>query len=157
MKTYTTIDNSICKYLDLKDTYRYVCLSFTPTKDNNTYTDSTFKQIMSLTGDKSEETIKDFVDRLRKSEYIKIETYQTEYQVKRNKYYMKPLEKNYRRISNEIIGMDLSIAHKGFLIQLFGLCINLTNRTEFTNKEIAARLGLSENTISTYTKKLVEL
>lgn len=157
MKTYTTISNNIGKYLNFEDTFRYACLAFTPTKENNSFTDSTFKQIMWLTKDTSENTIKDFVSRLRKSGFIEIETYNQTVHIKRNKYFMKKETENFRMIGNEIIELDLKPAHKGFLIQLFGLCLNNTRRCEFTNTKIAQQLNVVPSTVGKYTKELMQL
>lgn len=157
MKTYTTISNNIGKYLNFEDTFRYTCLTFTPTKENNSFTDSTFKQIMWLTKDTSENTIKDFVSRLRKSGFIEIESYFETSHIKRNKYYMKKDTVNFRMIGNEIIDLDLKPAHKGFLIQLFGLCLNNTRRCEFTDSKIAQELNVAPSTVGKYTKELIVL
>jgi len=155
MKTlnYTVIDNSICKYLDFKDTYRYYCLSLTPHKDG--FTDSTFQQIMEVTTDKSIRTIQDFINRLRISKYIKIETYHTNESTKRNKYYLKPMIENFRIITNGLLELDLNLSEKGFLIQLFGMTYNFTNECQLKQKDIALRMGVSDDTVTNYTKKLV--
>ncbi len=74
MKNYTTIQNNITNKLDSADTYRFTCLSFTPRKEG--YTDSTFKQLgeyISQTKPESEDTIKDFIKRLKDSQIIKID------------------------------------------------------------------------------------
>lgn len=64
---------------------------------------------------------------------------------------------NFRMIGNEIIDLDLKPAHKGFLIQLFGLCLNNTRRCEFTDSRIANELNVVPSTVGKYTKELMQL
>lgn len=159
MKTYTIIPNNIGK-LNLADIYRFTCLSFQPRK--NGYTDSTFKQLMLLTKDKSEETLKDFVKRLREAELIKIETVKEhcinkQSVVNRNHYYFPLYTENFRMIHKDIIDCDLSMEDKGFLIGLFVNCINNSKLCKFTIVKIAKILDLHRETISKYLQRLIEL
>lgn len=151
---YTTISDNISQFLDFKDTYRYFCLSLTPHKSG--YTDSTFEQIKNITGDNSLETIKDFVDRLRKSNYIKVETVFLN-EVRRNHYHLKINKEGFRMIESSFLNVGLDMAHKGFLIQLLGMCFGLTLTCSLTQTEIASRMKVSRQTVSTYIKKLIEL
>ena len=159
MKTYTIIPNNISK-LNLADIYRFTCLSFQPHK--NGYTDTTFKQLMLLTKDKSEETLKDFIKRLREAELIKIETVKEHCTnkssvVNRNHYYFPLYTENFRMIHKDIIDCDLTMEDKGFLIGLFVNCINNSKDCKFTIVKIAKVLDLNRKTAAKYLKKLIEL
>lgn len=155
MKTYTTIPNDIGSYLIPEDVYRFTCLSFT--KRIKGATDSTFKQIRDLTKDKSNRTIEDFVKRLRKSNLIRIETYQESGTKKRNKYFIPIYEENFKMIHNSIIELDLNIKLKGFLIMLSGHCINKTRKCKYTQVKLAELFKMHRNTVGTYLKSLIEL
>lgn len=155
MKTYTTIPNDIGSYLIPEDVYRFTCLSFT--KRVKGATDSTFKQIGDLTKDKSNRTIEYFVKRLRKSNLIRIETYQESGTKKRNRYYIPIYEENFKMIHNSIIELDLDNKLKGFLIMLSGHCINNTRECKYTQIKLAELFKMHRNTVGKYIKSLIEL
>lgn len=158
MKTYTTIPNNIVK-LNFADIYRFTCLSFTPRKDG--YTDSTFKQIKDITKDVSEETVGNFVQRLRESELIEIKTIKstsiTNTIVNRNHYYIPEYSDNFRMINNSFLELNISIELKGFLIGLYTLCLNNTKVCGLKQKEIANKLGVNSSTVSRYIKQATSL
>lgn len=160
MKTYTTIPIEVNK-LNIPDIYRFTCLSFT--KDTRKeYTDSTFEQIKELTKDNSTETVKNFVDRLRKSELITIDTDKTTKTtidgvvkiISRNHYNIPNYQVNFRMIHSSFLEVDLSIYEKGFLIGMFTLCLNNTKNCQLKQKDIAEKLNIGKSTVSEYLKSL---
>lgn len=141
-----------------EDTYRLTCLLFIPCKEDEGgfYNDSTFNQIADFIGNEKEETIKKFVERLKKTDLLKIKEISLGYKIRRNKYYMAKRSTNFRMIGSEILELsDLTNDEKGFLIQLFGICLNGTRECRLTNKMIAEKLGVSAPTITKYTKSLL--
>lgn len=160
MKNYTLVPNNIGT-LNFLDVYRFTCLSFTPRK--NGYTDSTFKQIAELTKDKSTENIKDFVERLKLTNLLNIETVYDKSiadgtLVKRNRYNFPAYKMNYRMITSSILDVeDLDGSQKGFMISLFTLCLNNTKICKFSQVKIAELFGVHRNTVTKYIKELIEL
>lgn len=156
MKNYTTILNSITSKLDSADTYRFTCLSFTPKKEG--YTDSTFKQIgeyINRNNPESENTVKDFVKRLKISGIIKIDEVWIDGK-RRNKFYIPANTKNYRIIKKELLELDLPAKYKGFMIQLFSLTINNTYDCDFSLNKIVTLIKVSKPTAQKYLAILTE-
>lgn len=156
MKSYTTIQNAIASKLSAADTYRYTCLSFTPRK--NGYTDSTFKQIAELNSNEpeSENTIKDFVERLKRLKLMKIVELYTDGK-KRNRYYFPEPEMNFKMISNRILEAELSVSLKGFLIQLFTITLNNSLEINLSMNKICSLIKISLPTARKYLKELENL
>lgn len=152
-KTYTVIPNNIGEFLIPVDVYRFTCLSFTPRPKG--YTDSTFKQIRDITGDKSDRTIQDFVQRLRESKLIDIETYTDDKLRKRNKYYVPHYQTNFKRIHKGIIDLKLSNTLKGFLIMMSGQCLNNTRECYYSQAKLGEIFNLNRNTVGKYLKELI--
>lgn len=156
MKNYTTIQNNITSKLDSADTYRFTCLSFTPRKDG--YTDSTFKQLgeyINRNKPESENTIKDFIKRLKQSKIIKIDEVSIEGK-RRNKYFIPAHIANFRIVKKELLELDLPVKHKGFMIQLFSLAINNSFDCNFSLNKIVTLIKVSKPTAQKYLAELVE-
>lgn len=160
MKTYTTIPTNIGKLI-FADIFRFTCLTFQPRK--NGYTDTTIKQLMIYTKDKSDDTLKDFIKRLRESELIEIQTIKSSSSadktiiVNRNHYYIPEYQEKFRFINKSIFNCDLSLEYKGFLIGLFAICLNGTKTCKLSIIDIAKSLNVHRNTVSKYIKELIEL
>lgn len=157
MKNYTTISNDITNKLDSADTYRFTCLTFTPRKDG--YTDSTFKQIGQYINNavpESEETVKDFVKRLKTSEVITIDEVWIDGK-RRNKFYIPNPETHFIIVNKELLELDLSIKLKGFMIQLFSLTLNNSFDCNFSLNKIVTLIKVSKPTASKYLKELIDL
>lgn len=156
MKNYTTIQNNITNKLDSADTYRFTCLSFTPRKEG--YTDSTFKQLgeyISQTKPESEDTIKDFIKRLKDSQIIKIDEVWIDGK-RRNKYFIPASKENYRIIKRELLELDLPAKYKGFMIQLFSITLNNSFECNFSLNKIVTLIKVSKPTAQKYLAELVE-
>jgi len=154
MKYYTTIANTVANKLSSADTYRYTCLTFTPRK--NGYTDSTFKQIAEINiNPEPELTIKKFVQRLKLTDILKIE--ETFFNgKKRNKYFITDEKINFRMVSSQLLKVDLQVELKGFLIQLFTLCLNNTFECNLSLNKIVELIKISKPTAGKYLKVLLE-
>ena len=156
LKTYTTIQNIVATKLSSADTYRYTCLTFTPKK--NGYTDSTFKQISELNSNKpeSEETIKDFVKRLKNQQIIKVDEVFIAGK-RRNRYFIPECTSNFRMIKNTILEAEFPVELKGFLIQLFTVTLNNTLEINLSMNKICSIIKISLPTARKYLKELEKM
>lgn len=153
MKTYTLIHNSIAKKLKPADLLRYTAIAFTPRVDNAT--DCTYEQIGMISGE-GYETIKDFVTRLKKLRIIPIEE-KVNKDGKRNVYHIKEPIDNFKIINKSIFELPIEVELKGFLIQLKSICLNNTDRCEWTIHNISNHINCSRITVTKYINKLLEL
>lgn len=158
MKNWTKIQSNVASILNSTDTYRFTCLSLSATKDNYTYTDYTFKQIGEITNKnspESEDTIKGFVQRLKKSGIIKIQETRLN-KLKRNIYYFPNINERFIIVNKEIMDLDLELVLKGFLIQLFTVVINGTYECNLSAEDIISRIKISKNSYYKYMKELIK-
>ena len=158
MKNWTKIKSNVANILNCSDTYRYTCLSLSATKDDYTTTDYTFKQIGELTNKRkpeSEDTIKSFVQRLKKSGIIDIQETRIN-KMKRNIYHFPNINDRFIIINKEILELELDITLKGFLIQLFTLVINGTYECNLSSEDIISRINVSKNSYYKYMNELIK-
>ena len=167
-KEYTQVPNSAAGKLSAPDLYRYTCLSIQPRTEKNTMTDSTFLQIAELSLDPVR-TIEKFAKRLRDTDVCFVNEANTP--DSRRYVYTFPKHYNYRMVSADFIRMDMGISKKqqvvlkGFLIQLFSICVNNTKVTHYNISEMTSKLNskgerimkTSRNSASKYLKELIEL
>ena len=156
MKNWTKIQSNVANILNSTDTYRFTCLSLSATKDNYTSTDYTFKQIGEITNKKapeSEDTIKGFVQRLKKSGIINIQETRIN-KLRRNIYYFPDINERFIIVKKEIMDLDLEVELKGFLIQLFTVVINGTYECNLSAEDIISRIKISKNSYYKYMKEL---
>lgn len=153
MKTFTKIPTNISEKLNFEDVYRFTCLFLTPTPKG--YTDSTFEQIKELTKDNSVNTVRNFISRLKDSDIIRILPF-TFNGYRRNQYYLSEYP-NFRMISKDILNLELDNKYKGFLIALFGNCLNNTKVCNLKYQDLADKMSTSLSTVKRYVKLLTEL
>ena len=122
VKQFTIIPIEACKYFKPKDLYLLAGLYINALyKEREEYlvTNTTYEQLSGTTG-VSLDYIKDaFIPRLKETNYVKIETIQENYMVKRNIYHLPNPPKNFRIIWAELFSdSSLSPEEKGVLIGL---------------------------------------
>lgn len=139
MKKYTPVSTTIISELILDDLYRLVALSLTP--DYKGYSDTTFKQLAELTGDK-ESTIKDFIARIKKTSFVTVDSVKSD--VTRN-HYKFPIPINYRLITDKIVSLDASKKAKGLLIGIILQTLNNTNICKLSKNAIISKLRVSKS------------
>ena len=110
VKQFTIIPIEACKYFKPKDLYLLAGLYINaPYKEREEYlvTNTTYEQLSGTTG-VSLDYIKDaFIPRLKETNYVKIETIQESYMVKRNIYHLPNPPKNFRIIWAELFSDSL--------------------------------------------------
>lgn len=98
-----------------------------------------------------------FIPRLKETNYVKIETIQESYMVKRNIYHLPNPPKNFRIIWAELFSdSSLSPEEKGVMIGLYCLCINNEFRIDLSDKLIYSHLDMAKNTYKKYRDLLIE-
>ena len=160
VKQFTIIPIEACKYFKPKDLYLLAGLYINaPYKEREEYlvTNTTYEQLSGTTG-VSLDYIKDaFIPRLKETNYVKIETIQESYMVKRNIYHLPNPPKNFRIIWAELFSdSSLSPEEKGVMIGLYCLCINNEFRIDLSDKLIYSHLDMAKNTYKKYRDLLIE-
>lgn len=150
VKQYTIIPIEACKYFKPKDLYLLAGLYInSPYKKGEEYlvTNTTYEQLADTTG-VSLDYIKDaFIPRLKESNYVRVESIQESYMVKRNIYHLPNPPENFRIIWAELFSdSSLSPEEKGVIIGLYCLCVNNEFRLGMSDKAIYSQLDMVKNT-----------
>ena len=154
VKKSTIIPIEACEYFKPKDLYLLAGLYINaPYKKGEEYlvTNTTYEQLSDTTG-VSLDYIKDaFIPRLKETNYVKIETIQESYMVKRNIYHLPNSSKNFRIIWAELFSdSSLTPEEKGVMIGLYCLCTNNEFRIDLSDKVIYSHLDMVKNTYKKY-------
>ena len=160
VKQFTIIPIEACKYFKPKDLYLLAGLYINaPYKKREEYlvTNTTYEQLSGTTG-VSLDYIKDaFIPRLKETNYVKIETIQESYMVKRNIYHLPNPPEDFRIIGAELFSdSSLSPEEKGVMIGLYCLCVNNEFRIDLSDKLIYSHLDMAKNTYKKYRDLLIE-
>lgn len=160
VKQFTIIPIEACKYFKPKDLYLLAGLYINaPYKEREEYlvTNTTYEQLSGTTG-VSLDYIKDaFIPRLKESNYVRVESIQESYMVKRNIYHLPNPPENFRIIWAELFSdSSLSPEEKGVMIGLYCLCINNEFRIDLSDKLIYSHLDMAKNTYKKYRDLLIE-
>lgn len=101
VKAYTIIPIEACRHFKLQDLYLLVGLYINaPYKKNAEYlvTDTTIEQLSKSTGVSQHYISDSFIPKLKNSGYVRVQTIQESYKLKRNRYYLPNPPENYRFI-----------------------------------------------------------
>lgn len=160
VKQFTIIPIEACKYFKPKDLYLLAGLYINaPYKKGEEYlvTNTTYEQLSDTTGINVEYIKSSFIPRLKETNYVKIETIQESYMVKRNIYHLPNPPINYRIIWAELFSdSSLTPDEKGVMIGLYCLCVNKEFRIDLLDKEIYTTLEITKNTYVKYRNLLIE-
>lgn len=122
-------------------------------------TDTTFSQLAALTGVSIYYIKESFVPRLKELEDkgYRVETIQSQREIKRNIYHLPNSSKNFRIIWAELFSdSSLTPEEKGVMIGLYCLCTNNEFRIDLSDKVIYSHLDMAKNTYKKYRDLLIE-
>lgn len=93
----------------------------------------------------------------KESNYVRVESIQESYMVKRNIYHLPNPPENFRIIWAELFSdSSLSPEEKGVIIGLYCLCVNNEFRLGMSDKAIYSQLDMVKNTYKKYRDLLIE-
>ena len=109
----------------------------------------TEEKLSLLTG-LDERTIRRVIKRLKDAGCLTVQTTIKEDAdrgfIKRNSYFIKPVIKDYFFLDNSFFKRNYPAKIAGFLLLLKAICLNNTDTVQWSNSQIAKRIGLSRNT-----------
>ena len=162
VKQFTIIPIEACRYFNPKQLYLLAGLyinAYPQRESNYMTTDTTFSQLAALTGVSIYYIKESFVPRLKELEDkgYRVETIQSQREIKRNIYHLPNPPVNFRIIWAEIFSdRSLTPEEKGVMIGLYCLCVNKEFRIDLSDKVIYSHLDMAKNTYKKYRDLLIE-
>lgn len=161
IKNYTIFPDEAIQYFTPRDIYTVAVLYLYAVDieviNNKEYyvSNLTIGQIAAYGNIKKDYIEKEFLPRLKNSNYIIVKTIQESQKVKRNIYKLPKPKRNFRFIHKDILNNPLVDTElKGFLISLFCCCDYNTLHCRLSTNEIIQELKISKATLFRYKKKL---
>ena len=120
----------------------------------------TEEKLSLLTG-LDERTIRRVIKRLKDAGWLTVQTTIKEDTdrgfIKRNSYYIKPVNKEYFFLDNSFFKKNYPAKIAGFLLLLKSVCLNNTDTVQWRNSQIAKTVGLSRNTVTVLLNECLQL